>query len=271
MTDVLTTEDLFVTSLVSKWNTNKELIDDLDESLKSESLGKTKLLNASVKAAEEAGEAQPVVSAVNEILSRLDGNPEVFVGVLTAIRRALKVHDKTLNDYVEENVVEVPEDQKLDIEAETKAREDRKKAVDSNNAIRGLLEAQSPEWFTSQGDAMLPKLDNMRGAPGKRGETGKRIVGTFQWMVEDTLIQAHQMGAVAKYLNTQVKDIRTAIEEQITGFDWENPPASFNFTFKGKPVSAKRIDDDTPDENGEDEDLSVEVDEDPDADPFADS
>lgn len=264
MTDLLT-EDIFVSSLVAKWNANKQLIETLDESIKSESLGKTKLLNAAVKAAEEANESQGVVSAVNEILARLDSNPELFVGVLTAIRRSLKPHDAFLNEYVEKNVVEVPEDQKLDLEAETKARNDRKVAVDSNNAIRGLLETQSPEWFAVQGDTLLPKMDNLRGAPGKRGETGKRIVGTYQWAVDDTLIQQHQMGALATHLGTQVKDIRAAIVAQIEGFDFEKPPLKFGFTFNGKSVTGHRVDDDTPDT---DDDITVEV-EDPDADPFA--
>lgn len=241
------TEDPFVAALVGKWNLNRDLVESLDEQIDAESLGKTKILNAAVKTAE--GVYEQVVVAVNEVLARVKDNPEVYVGVLTALRRSLKEHDTFANEYVSANVVEVPTEQKLSTEVEIKLRADRKIAVDSNNAIRGLLEAQQPEWFAAQGDRLLPKLENKRGAVGSRGETGKRLVGTYQWRVGDTLIQQHQMGAVAKFLGTKVAKLRTAVEGQIAGFDWEKPPATFDFSFAGKGVYAHRIDDDTSPED----------------------
>jgi len=265
MTDLLT-EDPFVAALVSKWVANKAAIDALDEQIKSESLGKTKVLNAAVAAAGDS--ATELVAAVNEVLDRAASTPEVLVGILTALRRGLKVRDEVVSKYVEANVVEVPEDEKLSQDAEALARVERKKAVDSNNAIRGLLEAQQGEWFAAQGDGLVPKLDNLKGAFGARGETGKRLAKVYQWKVGDTLIQQHQMGAVASFLKTKVAELRKAIEAQIEAFDWENPPANFQFTYGGKVVVAEQVSDDTPDDN--EPELSLDVEDDEPEDFFAD-
>lgn len=251
----LLTEDPFVFHLITKWNSNKELVEGLDEQLDAENLSKTKVLNSAVNTAEGYNESQPVVTAVQEILARLKENDEVFVGVITALRRSLKPHDAVVAAYVAKNVVDIPDDQKISTDEEIKLRGDRKIAVDSNNAIRSLLEQQNPEWFALQGEGLLPKLENKKGAVGGT-KTGKRLVGTFQWQVEDTIIQQHQMGAVAKFLGTSVGDLRDSIKSQIADLDWENPPAEFVFNFNKKVVKAHRVDDDTP---NEDADISTEV------------
>jgi hypothetical protein len=253
----LSTNDLFVQTLVEKWMESEKLVDELDEKMDVESFGKTKLLNSvfnNVGALED--EKNPLAKIIHGFMkSEAVQTDEQFVGFYETIRRILKPYENRVNEFVKNNVTTIPESEKPKPHEIEEMRKERKTAVDAMNGIRGLLEATAKVWFDDQGSTLLNVMENKRGAVGKRGTLGPRLP-KYQFKVNGTILSDNKLSAIVTFLKSKVKDVkevREAIKAQLPNFDFENPPREFEFNIAGAHVVAEMLVDDSPDEDDNDD------------------
>jgi hypothetical protein len=259
-------EDEFVSLLLARWEANFKKVEEIDDQLGVESLGKRKVINQAIEAfGKENGEK--LVSDVQSLVSQYNTPDKVeqLVAAVNLIFRSLKDYEPTINAYLDENVRKIPEDEKPSEETQNALRVDRKKIVDGLNSIRELLKNQAPDWFETWGEN-IAQITNLRGAVGEKAKTGKRLAGQFQWDVNDEPLSEHKMGAVAQYLKVSVADLKDAIRAKYPDFDWEAPPKFFEFDAKDKKgvtrhITARNLSDETSEEDDdEDVELTVDVD-----------
>lgn len=281
MSDIdISTDDPFTRTLVEKWFISNEQLEALDEKMNVESYTRTKLLNAAFDEVNPNMEGkQPTASAAVNVRSALsaDGlSEEQLVGLYESVRRTLKEFEKKIDNYVEKNTPKQEDIKKNTPTTEEllAMREEYKKHVENMNGIRQLLEGTAPEWFTSEGNSLLPAKQAKRGAVGKRDEVGTRLGGTFQFTVyaadgTEHVLSDRKLSAVQMFLKKDVKstkEVRTAIETSNPEFEWKNPPDRFEFTIVGRKVVANKITDESSEaEDEEDSDiqtLTLDVDED---------
>jgi hypothetical protein len=262
MSDVtISTADPFTVTLVEKWMTSKDLVDTIDEKMNVESFGRTKLLNSRYAEANPGLEdlrkskpTSPFAEQLRTILNAEGLSDADFAGRYETFRRTLSEFEARLDQFVKDNVPEVNEADKPKEEELVALREERKKHVDNMNGIRTLLEGTSPDWFKAEGDTLLAKQENKRGAVGSRGETGTRLGATFQFSVfskdgeSENVLSDRKLGAVQEFLKKEVKnvaEVRKAIEGSNPDFDWKNPPDRFEFAIAGRKVVANKITDES--------------------------
>jgi hypothetical protein len=239
MSDVtISTADPFTVTLVEKWMTSKDLVDTIDEKMNVESFGRTKLLNSRYAEANPGLEdlrkskpTSPFAEQLRTILNAEGLSDADFAGRYETFRRTLSEFEARLDQFVKDNVPEVNEADKPKEEELVALREERKKHVDNMNGIRTLLEGTSPDWFKAEGDTLLAKQENKRGAVGSRGETGTRLGATFQFSVFSK--------------DGESENVRKAIEGSNPDFDWKNPPDRFEFAIAGRKVVANKITDES--------------------------
>jgi hypothetical protein len=294
MSDTMTydagTNDPFITTLVDKWFTSKATVEQLDSEMKIESLGKTKLLNEVyndvIKASPAENETENIATQfANTIKEMLDRAAAVtgeerpgsfFAGMMEVVRRTLneKEYDDKLEAFTKAHVIVPAEGDKPSEAAMEQFRKDRKVAVDNMNGIRSLLEGTAPDWFTTTGKGLLlnaegkeEEFKNLRGAIGKRGETGPRLAlaSTFTFTVDDSVLQDHKLAAVRDHVNKlmSIGDVRKAVESANEDFDWTNPPSKFEFDLKDKAGTVRHVvarkDMDSSAEDESSDELSLDV------------
>lgn len=271
MADVtINTADPFTVTLVEKWFASREQVANLDEKMALESFGRTKLLNGRYDEVNpgmtDKKANNPLARAIRDSLNIENLSEEEFAGLYETVRRVLKEYDKRLDDYVNANITKVDESDKPKPEELEEMRKERKTFVDAMNGIRTLLEGTSPDWFTAEGKRLLvnaegkeEKFENLRGAIGDRGKTGKRLGGTYQFTVEyegtETALSDRKLSAVQIYLKKFVKNVGElwkAIEEQNPNFDRANPPDRFEFTIEGRKIVANKMADESSDDDDDD-------------------
>jgi hypothetical protein len=290
MTDTyeLSTNDPFITTLVDKWFASKAVVEAKDAEMKIESLGKSKLLNevynSVVNAPPEDDQTENIAAqfaaTIREMLDRAakvtdeDRPGSFFAGMMEVVKRTLndKEYDDKLEAFTKEHVVVPKEgDKPSDTEMET-LRKERKTAVDNMNGIRSLLEGTAPDWFTTEGKSLLlnekgeeKEWTNLRGAIGKRGETGVRLP-EYSYTVDGTNLTEKKLGAVRDHINKtlSIGDVRKSITDQVEGFDFKNPPEKFEFDLLDKDnnshhVVARKVYTTTSTEDDSSDDLNLEI------------
>jgi len=274
----LKSEDIFITTLVDKWMTQREQVETIDEEMNLDSLGKTKLLNAAyvsvntdVKIGDEVVSIKgPKEKPVNElavtIRQYLEDNgtdDETFVGLHTTIDRLLSEYKSRVDKYVDDHKKEVPDSDKPSEAQLAEMRETRKKLVDSMNGIRSLLEGTDANWWKDEGDALLvnadgarDKYENLRGAFGTRAPMGERLGAAFTYSVRDTdgqtttSLTGKNLTDLKNFIKMEsVAEMKKLIEEKNPGFIWKTPPDEFSFTFGKFEVHAVKNQDDSPEED----------------------
>jgi hypothetical protein len=101
---------------------------------------------------------------------------------------------------------------------------------------------------------------NKRGAVGERGTIGPRLP-KYQYRVNGTILSDNKLSAIVTFLKAKVKsvkEVREAIKAQLPDFDWENPPATFEFNIAGAHVQAEKLMDDSPDDDSDDGEEEIE-------------
>jgi hypothetical protein len=270
MSDVqIGTEDAFTLTLVQKWFEAKDQVDNLDEKMAVESFGRTKLLNTKF---DEANPGRENKKANNDIAVTIRQHfdslsDDQFAGLYETVRRVLKEYDKKLDNYVDKSLPKVDESDKPKPEELAKFREDRKTHVDNMNGIRTLLEGTAPDWFKAEGERILPKLENLRGAVGGREKTGKRLGGTFRFTVDpggdtETILSDTKLGAIPAYAPFKkagvknIADVKKAIMDTNEGFDWDNPPTRFEFVLAGRKILANKVTDESSEDDESENDIN---------------
>lgn len=283
MADVeISTNDPFTLTLVTRWFESRDEVETLDEKMNIESFGRTKLLNTKFEEVNPGMEAKrannPAANSVRGFLNADGLSDDEFVGLYETIRRVLaSEYSKRIDAYVEKNLPKVDEKDKPNEEALLEYREERKKHVDNMNGIRMLLEGTATDWFKAEGDRLLPKFDNLRGAVGGREKTGERLGGTFRFTVigkdgEETILSDPKLSALPAYTPFKklgiktVGEVRKAIEEANPGFAWKTPPDRFEFTLAGLKVVAHKLTDESSEADDEEtndiQELTLDVEDD---------
>jgi hypothetical protein len=293
----LKSDDIFITTLVDKWMTQKDQVEQIDEDMNLDSLGKTKLLNAAyvsvntdVKVGDDVVSIKgPKDKPVNELavtvrqyLEDHGTDDETFVGLHTTIDRLLSEYKSRVDKYVEDNKKEVSEADKLTEAQIAEKRDARKKLVDSMNGIRSLLEGTDANWWKDEGEALLvnadgarDKYENLRGAFGTRAPMGERLGAAFTYSVRDTegqtttALTGKNLTDLKNFIKADsVAELKKLIEEKNPGFIWKTPPDEFSFTFGKFEVHATKNQDDSPEEDepipemGDGPDIIMDVDDD---------
>lgn len=274
--DNLLTQDPFTKILVEQWAKAKDQVDIIDEKMNVESFGKTKLLNARYADANPGLEDLRKSKPTNELANSLRGvltaselTDDEFVGLYETVRRMLPEFDARLDAYVKANVPEVDDTNKPKEEELVAWREERKTHVDNMNGIRTLLEGTNPEWFKAEGDKLIPKEENKRGAVGGREKTGTRLGGTFRFTFDpggenETILTDPKLSALPAYAPLKKAGIKTvgdvwkAIEAANPEFDRKSPPDKFSFVLGGFNILATKI---TDESSEEDDDSTEDIDE----------
>lgn len=220
-------------------------LEEIDSMLDPATASKTKVLNEATRRNQEL-----VDNAVAEFNAKFSSlNAEQIAVIATAVRKALKAHQNTVDAYVKENTPENGEAPKLDAEVVAALNAERTKVVLEAKAARSFVIQLDP----SQADS-LPKITAR--AKGTKRTGGPRLKGTYNFSVDGEPVDGHTLSAVKTALEAEsVAAVRKAIAEQNGGEEiWGAERERIEFTFEGKKVVGKLTQSDSGEDDSVDED-----------------
>lgn len=212
-------------------------------------------------AAETESEYSKTVSQVVSAITKIE-DEKVQVGLFTALQTALKKNfgeavETYLNKEVEARKTDTPSVSPEELE---KAVTDRKELVNRFKALKNLLDM----W--GEDTSVLGEIKQWRGPRGPQGKRGPRLPKNLQLSIDgkDRSATQNSLSSIAATVckgegfesDWSANDLRTWLGEQ--GFDFENVPATFEYTLPNGKVLAGRLTDDVADDDDDENEDETE-------------
>ena len=229
-------------------------IHELDSSLgNTQATGRqvlNKLMDENKDVVAEAHRALQVITLEDDETRQL-----IFARVFAT--EGFKIASNIVNAFVTANSPEVDESQISD-EKRTAILTERSAKQKLAKQMFGTLEMLLKTMGQEAQLAELPACpEGIKGAFGKRGEMGRKIVGNFFYTVNgEELPEVKTPAAAAKAAGVKTSELRLAVQNAYA----EGTPDAWEVVVGKSTISATRIDDEGDDNDFDDEDESAETD-----------
>lgn len=266
-----------IAPLMKQWAPIAARIEDIDSKLGDDTVGRRKLLKGEVTRIEDLvkNNNESVSQCVPQVKKFMDEslNDEQRVAVATAFLKFIgdevlktlpksnrigivqlmtnvtreKAFQNEIDQFIKDNTPkEVP---KLPDEEQLKLRLQRKELVETANLIRTLVGRQEASKLEEMEEFTQTRMPSA-GGNGGAGSRGVRLKGSFNFTITDNrtgqvISAGTSLTDVGRKLNVLVNGegntIKTAVSQQIEGFDFKNPPDEWQFVIDNMTVRANRM------------------------------
>lgn len=239
--------------LVDMLNTNVEQIHEIDSKLGDTRASGRQILNKLLD--DNKGIAAEARQALHAWTLDLDETRQViFAYILRS--EAFKVANTVVNNFVDANS---PAADEVNMTDEDRAAlyaqrsELQKVAAQMGKTLEMLLKDDSEAL------AELPEVPaGLKGSFGKRGEMGRKIIGTFLYTINGEFVGNKTPAEAAKIAGVKTSELRLAVTQAYPG---DTTPDSFKVTVGNATVEAVRdTEADEVADNDDDDDESAESD-----------